>query len=112
MATEYININNNSNGLTSISTISIKSIVNYVLDDLGYVDLNNEAKGDFKARLEDEPKVTLKEGEVNVTLNLSFKNGLNALTLAKEIQKEVTEAFLNMTEYASFKVDVKIGRIY
>ena len=65
---------------------------------------------DFKARLEDEPKVTLKEGEVNVTLNLSFKNGLNALTLAKEIQKEVTEAFLNMTEYASFKVDVKIGR--
>ena len=44
MATEYININNNSNGLTSISTISIKSLVNYVLDDLGYVDLNNEAK--------------------------------------------------------------------
>ena len=78
MATEYININNNSNGLTSISTISIKSLVNYVLDDLGYVDLNNEAKGDFKARLEDEPKVTLKEGEVNVSLNLSFKNGLNA----------------------------------
>ena len=65
MATEYININNNSNGLTSISTISIKSLVNYVLDDLGYVDLNNEAKGDFKARLEDEPKVTLKEGFTN-----------------------------------------------
>ena len=52
MATEYININNNSNGLTSISTISIKSLVNYVLDDLGYVDLNNEAKGDFKAAVE------------------------------------------------------------
>ncbi len=112
---EYINISSsNSRGVTSVSYLAICQMVNYVLEDVGYIvldDKDNEDKNKI-AKLTEPVSTLIKNNLISIKVCLSFKKDSNATKICQELQKEIFDNVISMTEYSNINVDIKICGIY
>ena len=107
---DYVYIDNFANkGKIAISLNVFDALVTNALSNVSGIALSNaHMKKNQKIRLNRPVQTTIRRGIVHVWVAVDVVKGTNLQVVTKNIQDEITNAFLIATEQVPFDVQVKV----
>lgn len=108
----YVYIENyNKLGTMALSREVFEQIVHEVTDSLTNNSKDNDKTTKKLITLCHQPKVMIRNGQVNVSIDVNIARGQNVASLCKELQEEIASSLTALTEMIPFRIDIKVINI-
>lgn len=105
---QYVYIENyNKLGTMAFSKTVFEQIVHIVTDNV----MNQSSTSKKRITLNSPARITIRNGQVLVNVDVTIAKGENVAMLCKSLQEEIANALTAQTEMVPFRVDIRVVNV-
>ena len=105
---QYLYIENyNKLGTMAFSKTVFEQIVHIVTDNV----MNQSSASKKRITLNSPARITIRNGQVLVNVDVTIAKGENVAMLCKSLQEEIANALTAQTEMVPFRVDIRVVNV-